>query len=79
MPRSIGGMGIMDTKIMNVCLMAKWIWKIYAGEQGLWPDHIHNKYLGVKDLLVDSHPSGSQFLNAFQKIKKRYSAWRQNT
>jgi hypothetical protein len=34
MLNTMSGLGIMDTKIMNICLMAKWIWKLYAGEQG---------------------------------------------
>ena len=59
----------MDTKLMNVCLMAKWIWKLYSGEQGLWADIIRSKYLGSKDLLVDGHRSGSLFWNAIQKVK----------
>jgi hypothetical protein len=37
-PKSLVGLGIVDTKLMNICLMAKWIWKVYAGEQGLWAD-----------------------------------------
>jgi hypothetical protein len=24
-PKSLGGLGIVDTKLMNICLMAKWI------------------------------------------------------
>ena len=59
-PKSMGGLGIMDTKIMNICLMAKWIWRLYAGEQGIWADILRNKYLVNKDLLVDSHRPGSQ-------------------
>jgi hypothetical protein len=49
--------------------MTKWIWKLYAGKQGLWAEIFRNKYLRSKDLLVDSHQAGSQFWNAIQKIK----------
>ncbi|XP_071676819.1 uncharacterized mitochondrial protein AtMg00310-like [Lolium perenne] len=68
-PKCLGGLGIVDTKLMNIRLMAKWIWRLYAAEQGLWADILHNKYLQTKGLLVDSHQSGSQFWNAIQKIK----------
>ncbi|XP_071677232.1 uncharacterized protein [Lolium perenne] len=68
-PKSLGGLGIIDTRLMNICLMTKWIWKLYAGEQGLWAEILRNKYLRSRDLLVDSHHSGSQFWNAIQKIK----------
>ena len=69
LPKDLGGLGIMDTKRMNKCLMAKWIWKLYAGEQGLWADILRNKYLRDKDLLVESHPYGSQFWKSIQKVK----------
>jgi hypothetical protein len=72
-PKSLGGLGIIDTRVMNICLMAKWIWKLYAGEQGLWADIVRAKYLATKDLLVDKHPSGSQFWNSIQKIKEVFS------
>ena len=59
----------MNTKLMNKCLMANWIWKLYAGEQGLLADILRNKYLRGKDLLVDGHTYGSQFWKAIQKVK----------
>jgi hypothetical protein len=59
----------MDTKIMNNCLMAKWIWRLYSGDQGLWADLLRQKYLRSKDLLTDNHRPGSQFWNALQRIK----------
>ena len=68
----LGDIGIMDTKLMNKCLMAKWIWKIYDGEQGLWADILRNKYLQGKDLLVDNHTQGSQFWKALQKAKEAF-------
>jgi hypothetical protein len=49
------GLGIIIIKLMNIFLMAKWIWKLYTGEQGLWEEILRNKYLRSKDLLVDSH------------------------
>ncbi|XP_071679612.1 uncharacterized mitochondrial protein AtMg00310-like [Lolium perenne] len=72
-PKSLGGIGIIDTRLMNKCLMTKWIWKLYAGEQGLWADILRNKYLRSKDLLVDSHRPGSQFWNSIQKVKSAFS------
>jgi hypothetical protein len=54
---------------MNVCLLTKWIWRLYAGEQDLWADILMAKYLVDKDLLSDKHRPGSQFWNDIQKIK----------
>jgi hypothetical protein len=49
--------------------MAKWIWRLYAWEQGLWANIVCNKYLKDKDLLTDAHRSGSQILERYPKIK----------
>lgn len=68
-PRKLGGLGIVDTRLMNKCLMVKWIWKLVTDGQGLWADIIRAKYLRSKDLLVDHHNPGSQFWNAIQKLK----------
>jgi hypothetical protein len=63
----------MDTELINSCLMAKWIWKLYAAEQRLWPEILRENYLRQKDLLEDSHQPGSQFWNSIQKIKEVFS------
>jgi hypothetical protein len=68
-PKSLGGLGIIDTRLMNICLLVKWIWRLYDGEQGLWADIIRNKYLRDKDLLMDTPRTGSQFWSAIQKLK----------
>ena len=54
----------MNTKRKNLCLMDKWIWCLYAREQGLWADILRNKYLRNKDLLLDNYTYGSQFWKA---------------
>ncbi|XP_051229743.1 uncharacterized protein [Lolium perenne] len=71
--KSLGVLGIIDTRLMNICLMTKWIWKLYVGEQGFWTDILRYKYLRSKDLLVDSHRPGSQFWNSIQKVKSMFS------
>jgi hypothetical protein len=42
---------IVDTRLMNACLLVKWILRLYDGEKGLWAEIIQNKYLRDKDLL----------------------------
>nr|XP_051212000.1 uncharacterized protein LOC127329534 [Lolium perenne] len=69
-PRAFGGLGILNTKFMNIALMLKWIWKIYQNDEGLWADLLRAKYLGDHDLFSPAVPTkGSQFWNAIQKIK----------
>jgi hypothetical protein len=45
-PKELGGLGILNTKLMNIALMLKWIWKLYQGAEGLWVDLLQAKYLG---------------------------------
>jgi hypothetical protein len=66
----VGGLGILNTKLMNIALMLKWIWKLYQNEEGMWADLIHAKYLGDRDLFDKEVPvRGYQFWNAIHKIK----------
>jgi hypothetical protein len=62
-------MGITDSRLMNACLLVKWIWRIYSGEQGLWADILRSKCLRDKDLMLDDLRPGSQFWNSIQKLK----------
>jgi hypothetical protein len=69
-PKAFGGLGILNTKLMNIALMLKWIWKLYQNAEGLWADLIRAKYLRGRDLFDDTVPTrGSQFWKAIQKIK----------
>jgi hypothetical protein len=69
-PKEFEGLGILNTKKMNIALMLKWIWKLYHNADGLWADLIRAKYLGSKDIFSrEASRKGSQFWNAIQKIK----------
>jgi hypothetical protein len=35
-PKDQGGLGMIETKIMNECLLVKWIWKYVRGSNGTW-------------------------------------------
>jgi hypothetical protein len=49
-PREFRGLGVLNTKVMNIALLLKWIWKIYRDGDGLWADLLRAKYLGDNDL-----------------------------
>jgi hypothetical protein len=69
-PKAFGGLGILNTKFMNIALMLKWVWKLYQNADGLWADLIRAKYLGDYDLFSPLVPTkGSQFWNSIHKIK----------
>jgi hypothetical protein len=48
-PKDQGGLGVMNTKLMNIALMAKWIWRIFAESpaNSLWLCIIKAKYPGL--------------------------------
>jgi hypothetical protein len=55
--KEFGGLGILDTRNMNIALMLKWIWKLYQGAEGLWVDLLKAKYLGERDFFASENPS----------------------
>jgi hypothetical protein len=69
-PKDFGGLGILNTRFMNIALLLKWIWKLYQEAEGLWADLLRAKYLGERDIFAAETPTrGSQFWTALQKIK----------
>jgi hypothetical protein len=44
-PKEFGGLGIINTRRMNDCLLAKWIWKIVNREDSMWCDLLYRKYM----------------------------------
>ncbi|KAK1607661.1 hypothetical protein QYE76_031334 [Lolium multiflorum] len=69
-PKEVGGLGILNTRHMNIALMLKWVWKLYHNADGLWADLIKAKYLGEHDLFSPLVPTkGSQFWNSIQRVK----------
>jgi hypothetical protein len=68
-PKDYGGLGILNTKIFNDCLMTKWIWKIYNQPDGLWVRILKAKYMRHGDFFRSSGLQGSQFWKSIHKIK----------
>ena len=67
-PRNQGGLGMINTKIMNDCLLDKWIWKIHKGADELWFQLIKAKYLQSGSFFT-SCAGTSQFWQGLHKIK----------
>jgi hypothetical protein len=73
-PKGQGGLGVTDTKLMNVALMAKWIWRCFSGqnEELLWLKLFRAKYR-VSDLFSSPNPVGcSPFWHSIHKIKNLF-------
>jgi hypothetical protein len=37
-PKEFGGLGVLNTRLMNIALMLKWVLKLYQNAEGLWVD-----------------------------------------
>jgi len=43
-PRDFRGIGIIDSKLFNLALLGKWIWRLGSVEVGLWKEVLFSKY-----------------------------------
>lgn len=51
-PKDQGGLGIINTKVMNESLIVKWIWKIHTQPDAQWYKILKAKYLGKMVSLI---------------------------
>ena len=68
-PKDQGGLGILNLKLQNKCLLAKWLVNLLNTE-GIWQMLLRNKYLNFKSLSqVTAKPNGSYFWRGLMRIK----------
>jgi hypothetical protein len=68
-PKEFGRLGIINTQILNECLMTKWIWKLYNQKDYLWARLVRGKYMQSEDLFRSRSDNGSQWWKSLHKIK----------
>lgn len=68
-PRDYGGLGILNTQIMNDCLLVKWIWKIIHNRDAEWCKFLYSKYMKQGNFFPSSNVGGSQFWKGLHKVK----------
>ena len=49
-PKDYGGLGFIDVRIMNTCLLAKWIDRLERGDNTICGELLRKKYLGEKSI-----------------------------
>jgi hypothetical protein len=67
-PKEVGGMGFLDTRVRNICLLSKWIFKLESESQDLSCQILRKKYMGNSGFF-QSESKGSQFWKSLHKIK----------
>jgi hypothetical protein len=67
--KQFGGLGIINTQILNECLLTKWVWKLYKQKNSLWVRLLTAKYIDMGDFFRSKEGQGSQFWRSLHKIK----------
>lgn len=72
LPKDFGGLGILNTRLMNEALLIKWIWRILSNrEEDICCQLLRAKYLKRKSLQECRGKNGSQFWKGINKVKKK--------
>jgi hypothetical protein len=69
----MGGLGLLNTKKMNIALLLKWIWRLYQDEENIWARILRAKYQNAESILTGSGQGGSQFWKGLHKIKQFFA------
>lgn len=72
-PREWGGLGCLETRTMNKCLLGKWIYKIEKGDTYPCTTLLRKKYLGDRGFYNSNPNGGSQFWKGLHEIKDEFS------
>jgi hypothetical protein len=67
-PKDQGGLGIINTSIMNECLLVKWIWKIVKGSGQIWYKLVKEKYMPDGNFCNSRSRGTSQFWQGLHKV-----------
>jgi hypothetical protein len=69
-PKAQGGLGVMNTKLMNLALMTKWIWRMLTEDDSklLWLQLLKAKY-PVDQFFSSTAVGGSPFWHSLHKLK----------
>jgi hypothetical protein len=71
-PKDFGGLGFLDVRVMNTCLLAKWIDRLEKDEDNLCCSLLRNKYLGSKSIFQVKNRNGSQFWRSLLDVREWY-------
>lgn len=70
-PKEDGGLGFLNTKIMNEALLCKWIYKLESGTDSLCCNLLRNKYLANGGgFFQSSAEGGSRFWKGLHEVKR---------
>jgi hypothetical protein len=65
-----GGLGFTETRLMNMCMLSKWIFKLERGDRNMCCDLLRKKYLRGKGFFGSSQRDASQIWKGLHEAKK---------
>jgi hypothetical protein len=71
-PKEFGGLGFIDTRVMNIALLCKWIFRLESGEDSLCMNLLRRKYLKGKGFYQSRKAGSSQFWQGLHDVKDWY-------
>jgi len=69
-PKEYGGLGFTDVRVMNTCLMAKWIDKLERDDNSLCYSLLRRKYLGDKSIFQIKNRKALQFWRTLLDLRE---------
>ena len=60
-PKDFGGLGFTNTRVMNECILEKWIFKRERGDENVCFNLLRKKYLGNKGFFSCNTSSDNDF------------------
>jgi len=75
-PKELGGLGFLDVRVMNTCLMVKWIDRLERGDDSLCCSLLRRKYLGQRSIFEIKTKKGSQFWRSLLDLRPWYQKGR---
>ena len=69
-PKEFGGMGFMDIRVMNICLLGKWVDRLERGDESVCVELLRKKYPGNKSIFQIKNGMGSQFWRGILKVRE---------
>jgi hypothetical protein len=73
LPKSQGGLGILNLDLMTISLLSKWLWKLF-NKDGMWQQILRKKYLSSKTLGQVEVKPGDSILARFDGGKTKFLA-----
>lgn len=74
-PKAYGGLGIINTYLMNQCLITKWIWKLEKGSNELWFRVLKAKYMKKGAFSILKVKDHHNFGKAYTKSNTFSTGW----